>query len=190
MPIRLKFRESGFRRRPWLGVLLAAMASAAAFAADTSPGATAASTTSSTEPTAGATTATATNGTAQRAQPPLDKSAGSELSRLALLLLSPDDGLAVLERPDGELLTVGLHEVVPGTAARVVGVREDRLVLEERSAKGPQRTVWMSREPATGQTRLQVLERKQPPLPPVLLPVDQGNQPGFGPPRAAGGRPG
>jgi hypothetical protein len=92
---------------------------------------------------------------------------------LAVLVLAPVEGRAVVQAADGEIHLLAPGDALPDLEARVVQILPDRLVVEEPPARrgAPPRRVWIYRErDAAGRTRVQVLDPEAPPQPPLQKP--------------------
>jgi hypothetical protein len=92
---------------------------------------------------------------------------------VVVLVLAPVDGRAVVQDHDGELHLLVVGDALPETAATVVQILGDRLVVEEPAdGPAPARRVWIYRErDAEGRARVQVLDPEAPPQPPVYRPL-------------------
>jgi hypothetical protein len=111
--------------------------------------------------------------------PCLAAAASLPYTDLAVLVLAPLEGRAVVQGADGELHLLAVGDALPGAAAKVVRILPDRLVLEEAVPEKPslRRTIWLYRERlADGRTRVQVLDPERPARPPVLRPAPSAPQ--------------
>ncbi len=99
----------------------------------------------------------------------------ASLEALTVLVLAPAEGRAVVRRADGELAILGVGDLLPGSAERLIAILPDRLVAQVAPARGgvPARRFWIYRQHGDGKTRVQVLDREPPPHPPVYRPQPQ-----------------
>src|SRR5581483_4640793 len=103
------------------------------------------------------------------------------LEALTVLALAPAEGRAVVRKADGDLQSLGVGDLLPGTAERVSAILPDRLVAQAAPSRGgiPARRFWIYRQPGEGgKTRVQVLDREPRPRPPVFRPQETPPPPG------------
>jgi hypothetical protein len=102
------------------------------------------------------------------------------LEALTVLVLAPAEGRAVVRKPDGELQSLGVGDLLPGTPERVTAILPDRLVAQAAPSRGgiPARRFWVYRQHGDGKTRVQVLDREPQPHPPIYRPQETPPPPG------------
>ena len=103
---------------------------------------------------------------------PIVSTAETPLERLRIMALAPYEERAVVQTPEGDLHVVQHGDLLPGTAARVLQILPDKLVVEEPTGSTPERgkhLTWIyKRPPLEGDSRVQRLRRDPPDAVPVL----------------------
>ena len=97
---------------------------------------------------------------------PIISAAEQPLEHVNVVALAPFEERAVVTLPDGSMHVVGRGDMLPGTAATVLQVLPDKLVLEEptgNKAESGKHLVWLHKRPqADGGSRVQRIYRKPP----------------------------
>lgn len=103
---------------------------------------------------------------------PLASTAEVPLESLSVVALAPVEERAVVKSAHGSLHVVQPGDLLPGTAARVLQVLPDKLVLEAQNASQPEsgkHLVWLYQRPPAGDgSRVQRLQRHPPAAVPGL----------------------